>query len=81
MDSVVDIVKSWWYYARGTEETKELIKRRMEICVECPHFVNDLGFSRCGKCGCPLSARTANPDLSCPDTPKRWTAVKDESFF
>lgn len=39
-------------------------KRRLEICNECPHIVEDK--SRCGKCGCFLQTKTKWASSSCP---------------
>lgn len=41
----------------------ELQEKRLAICSECPHIVED---SRCGKCGCFLQTKTKWASSSCP---------------
>lgn len=43
-----------------TEEEKQ---RRLNICQECPHIVNN---SRCGKCGCVLNVKAGWSTSTCP---------------
>lgn len=81
MDSLGTIVKSWQLYLQGSSYTKQLIEKRVAICMQCPHKTNAIGFLQCGLCFCPLSGKTAHPDAECPDKPKRWTKVNDESYF
>lgn len=79
MDSVGTIVKSWILYAKGSSFTKQLIEKRITVCMECPEHTEKLGFLQCKKCGCALSAKAANPELECPI--KKWTKVIEESYF
>lgn len=68
-----------------SEENKELARKRVEICIECPHakeqwlkkFIdgilqNDVQGSGigCGKCGCPVNEKALVVDEKCPDG--RW---------
>lgn len=43
--------------------TKEERDRRLAICAECPHIVNN---TRCGKCGCVLKTKATWATSSCP---------------
>lgn len=71
MESLGTIIKSWALYVEGSDFTKKLIKKRATICGTCPFLTTILGFAQCSKCGCPISAKTANPELECPE--KKWT--------
>tara|TARA_R100000152_G_C6693512_1_gene124561 strand:+ start:177 stop:623 length:447 start_codon:yes stop_codon:yes gene_type:complete len=44
----------------ASDEEKE---RRLAICAECPHIVNN---TRCGKCGCVLKTKAGWATSSCP---------------
>ena len=68
-----------------SEENKELAKKRVAICVECPHakeqwlkkFIDGMlqndevgsGIG-CSKCGCPVNEKALVEDEKCPDG--RW---------
>jgi hypothetical protein len=43
-------------------------ERRREICKVCPHRIGgrSLSFSLCGRCGCPITSKTALARSSCP---------------
>lgn len=71
--------------AKVSEENKELAKKRVAICVECPHakemwlkaFIDgmlkndELGSGiGCNLCGCPINEKALVPDEKCPDN--RW---------
>lgn len=68
-----------------SEDNKELAKKRVAICVECPHakemwlkkfidgvFQRDIVGSGigCSKCGCPVNEKSLVQDEQCPDN--RW---------
>jgi TPP-dependent indolepyruvate ferredoxin oxidoreductase alpha subunit len=70
-----------------SEENKELARKRVAICVECPHakemwlkkFIDgalqrDITGSGigCSICGCPINERALVPDEKCEDKPPRW---------
>jgi hypothetical protein len=74
-----------WTKALGlvevSEKNKELAKKRVEICIECPHakeqwlkkFIdgmlqNDVKGSGigCGKCGCPVNEKALVIEEKCP---------------
>ena len=46
------------------EKDEEIFNARREICNACPHKTN---MDRCGKCGCPLAAKTRSLITKCPD--------------
>lgn len=92
---MLNIVKSWYHYAAGTPFTRNLIEKRIAVCIACPH-VKQLNSAaqvlvklidadgttlQCRLCTCPMAAKAANPKNSCPDNPKRWTAVEEDSYF
>lgn len=67
------------------EENKELARKRVSICVKCPHakemwlksFIDEVlkrdelasGIG-CGKCGCPVNEKALVIEEKCPDN--RW---------
>ena len=68
-----------------SEENKELARKRVAICIECPHakeqwlkkFIdgilqNDVQGSGigCSLCGCPVNEKALVDSEKCPD--KRW---------
>lgn len=44
--------------------TEEETKRRLDICMQCDHYV--LEQSRCMKCGCYMTAKTKVQAAKCP---------------
>ena len=48
----------------SSEEDEKIFKARREICNACPH--KRLSSDRCGKCGCPLAAKTRSLITNCP---------------
>ena len=87
------IIKSWYDFATADEATKNLMVTRLAVCESCPfkqqmsetgqfiiRTINEEGsVYSCEKCGCPLSAKTANPKNSCPIG--KWSAINKESFY
>lgn len=92
---MINIVKGWYNYATGTPFTKNLIEKRIAICAACPHVkqLSSLGTIvvklidaegttlQCKLCTCPMAGKAANPQSSCPDKPKRWDKVDEQSYF
>ena len=84
--NLFNIAKSWYEFQKGTQETRILMDKRLAICEKCPHkeqlssigkilvtSVNEQGsLYRCGICKCPLAAKTAHPQNTCPDNPSQW---------
>lgn len=82
--NLVQIAKSWYSFAQGSDYTKLLMEKRLKVCDPCPHKkqMNKLGIVisnkinedgsiyKCGLCDCPLSALTAHPANKCKDN--RW---------
>lgn len=65
MSQAGDIVKGFVNLALGNE--KELSKKRMAICKQCPFFKLN---KTCQKCGCYMPAKTKVVQASCPI--KKW---------
>lgn len=84
--NLLDIATGWYNYINGNIGTKQLMDQRLRICETCPNkiqlnqagqllitTINEEGsIYKCGLCGCPLAALTANPSSACKD--KRWKA-------
>jgi hypothetical protein len=71
--NINEILTGWWNYIKGElgtldSQTKALAEKRLRICETCPNRKTN----QCGLCGCFLIGKTANPQSTCPDNPKRW---------
>ena len=56
---------------RKDNASEEVSKRRMKICLGCPHFyIRDNGDKSCRACGCDLSFKTLQSDDQCPEN--KW---------
>jgi hypothetical protein len=54
-----------WDLVNGSERaTKEEASRRLQICEECPEFIELT--SNCKKCGCFMYAKTKIQKATCP---------------
>ena len=53
----------------------EYQKQRMEICNSCERVNQTIKV--CTLCGCFMPAKTLIKSTYCPDTPPRWTVIKD----
>jgi len=74
------IARGWYNFSKATPYIRELMSQRLEICDSCSYkqqlnaagkkivrMINEDGsLYKCGKCNCPLSAKTADPSSSCP---------------
>lgn len=49
-----------------SQATEDLAFDRASVCADCPHNINN----SCDLCGCPLIAKTRNPDSKCPEN--KW---------
>tara|TARA_B110000211_G_scaffold203780_1_gene236796 strand:+ start:240 stop:458 length:219 start_codon:yes stop_codon:yes gene_type:complete len=47
----------------SSEKNEKIFKARRTICNACPH---KSALDRCGKCGCPLAAKTRSLTTNCP---------------
>ena len=80
MLNLINIAVSWYDFVKGNSYTKSLMEYRLNICDTCEHKqqINSLGkflvttvnesasiFS-CGICKCPLAAKTAGLENTCP---------------
>lgn len=72
MDKVATILSGWKnVFFPESESVEEEGRRRAAICAKCPHYMETkLKLSVCGKCSCPLAAKTRAKDSACPDG--RW---------
>ena len=59
-------VDGWRNWLWRRPEIEIIAAQRMALCNACPHRQPNT----CGKCGCPLEAKTRANDASCPDG--RW---------
>jgi len=61
------LLKNVGYLASNGKVNSEIRQERYDICLECPHFIED--SKRCSECGCFMEAKTwiaAEPSLLCP---------------
>ena len=57
---VFKVIRAWWYFFSG--KNKELMKGRLSICGICELRK----WKVCGACGCPLFAKSSDPEEHCP---------------
>lgn len=93
MLNLIQIARGWYNFAHGGAKIQQLMYKRLAICDSCPfkvqvnvvgqiliQLINEEGsVFQCGKCNCPLAAKTAVPEQSCPVG--KWGPDKDESYF
>ena len=78
-----NIIDGWANLTFPDKQVEVLAKGRAAICAECPFAiaggvhtvavdgkVTSIRGMKCGKCGCPLSAKVRSPNDSCPEN--RW---------
>lgn len=77
------ISKAWFNSYFGSNEQKELAKKRLEICNVCPNlrsFEHEYiaGFpSLCQLCGCPIKKKIFSSEFNdCPEG--KWKDVDNE---
>lgn len=68
-----EIFDGWKHVFFETEEVRIEAKRRITICVDCPHVI--LKSLLCGRCGCPLTAKTRSLKSECPIG--KWVKFKN----
>ena len=66
LSKLKQIVAGWWYVLFPDKEIELLASERAAVCSPCPHNTG----TKCGLCGCPLTAKMRSPDSTCPDG--RW---------
>ena len=73
MNQLKEILLSYVAKVNPTEEQKEVAEKRLQICMECEHWVQSKLRDYCGKCGCTTSAKVFTPvgANACPE--KKWT--------
>ena len=78
--NLAEIAKGWFNFIQASPSHQQMISERLTACDTCPHKMQLSPFGKrlveaindkastfyCGECGCPLSAKTANPDSECP---------------
>lgn len=93
MSTLANIARGWSEFAKAKPYTQNLMAQRLQICDQCPlkvqmnglgklivTLINDQANTfRCGKCGCPLSALTADPSSRC--KLGKWKAAGEESYY
>ncbi len=60
------IIEGWKNVIVEDAEIEALSNERMTICNDCEHKTFMVGVDICGKCLCPLIAKTRSPESSCP---------------
>lgn len=90
---LINIAEGWHNYIMSSKYTQKLMKSRLDICDECPKkeqlsfigqkivgAINKEGsLYRCGHCKCPLAAKTASVNESCPLG--KWGIAGTESMY
>lgn len=84
--NLIEIATGWALYLKSSEETKERIRKRLEVCDTCEEkeqvpptgaaiiktIRNDpKNLFRCHLCKCPLAALASNSKPAC--RAKKWT--------
>lgn len=78
--NLTKIAESWYDFSTADEYTKQLMAFRLRICDACPEkvqmskvgqilvqFINEeASLYKCNKCQCPLAAKTAGAENTCP---------------
>ncbi len=61
------IVTGWANVAFKNKTIEKIAKIRADECSKCEHHeLNKIKIPTCGKCGCPLIAKTRSSGSSCP---------------
>jgi uncharacterized paraquat-inducible protein A len=72
-----------WKLAGSPMRSQQRVDELLSVCQACPQLVDrDTAQQRCGRCGCPVNARTDEPTSnklamateSCPLAEPKWTA-------
>jgi rubrerythrin len=93
MASLIEIGQGWYNFIKGDSNTKQLMHVRLSVCDTCPskkqltpagkviiELLNkDGSIFMCKECGCPLSAKSANPESKCPLN--KWPKLNTESYY
>jgi len=93
MESLVQIARSWFAFAKGEPYTQALMQKRLAICDTCDkkEELDELGqvlvkvlhkegsLFRCGVCTCPLAGLTAGSANKCPLG--KWKRAGEDSYF
>ncbi len=92
--NLLHIANGWYNFIQGSPLTRQMMTDRLMLCDSCPskQQLNEVGkviiqmlnkdgsVYICKECGCPLAAKTANPDSRCPlEKWKEW--IKPETFY
>lgn len=65
MGKVLDeIYDGWKNYLFENEEIEIIAKERIEMCVDCDHFLKKIKV--CNLCGCFMPAKARAPLADCP---------------
>ncbi len=61
-----NFIQAWTNTIVPDEAVELIAKHRLDICNQCPEKVSLLNVDCCGKCHCPLVAKSRGLDSVCP---------------
>lgn len=69
-------VVDWATKDKFNKVSPEVFQQRKDICLACPHWVQDAynGLGKCGICGCSVG-KLYIPSSRCPHNPPKWNPV------
>ena len=72
MNKIKEILLSYATAINPTEEQKEIAEQRLEICMQCEHWVQSAVRDYCDICKCTTSAKVFSPKgaSACPKS--KW---------
>lgn len=48
------------------EKVEEFARKRVAVCLKCPHIQDELGVKICGRCGCFIATKSRAKEATCP---------------
>jgi len=71
-DKLLEITEGWLNVIKNdTPEIKAMAIHRRDICLQCEFVKGGVLFKiKCGKCGCPILAKSRSKHSKCPL--KKW---------
>lgn len=54
--------------------------KRIDACLNCPHFIVEPGPARCGVCGCGMKIKVRLAAARCPLNPPVWGAMSPDEI-
>lgn len=65
MNKLKEIFVGWKNLLFGNPQTKEMAKKRMEVCSTCEYASKSV-YLHCDKCGCYIPAKANSVNSDCP---------------